>query len=81
MGIASTKQSFQDWLTQQWVILFGNRIDEKDYKWLLGPFGSTNGIGLKFIEQLAKNENLIIDQHKKDKGLIKSIIQLKYTDN
>lgn len=81
MGIASTKQNFQDWLTQQWVILFGNKIDEKDYNWLLGPFGSTNGIGLKFIEQLADKEGLTIDKQNKNGGLIQSISQLKLTDN
>ena len=44
MGTASRKQSLQDWVTQQWVILFGKKIDFIDHKWLMGPFGDTNGI-------------------------------------
>lgn len=76
MGIAHRKQNIQDWITQQWVILFGRRIDKKEHEWLLGPFGNTNGIGLKFINQLAEKEQLIIDKNKKDKGLIQAINQL-----
>lgn len=81
MGIAHKKQNFQDWITQQWVILFGRKIDKKENDWLLGPFGSTNGIGLKFINQLAEKEQLIIDKNKKDKGLIQSINQLNLSEN
>ncbi len=80
MGVASLKQNFQDWITQQWVILFGKKILPKDYQWLLGPFGKTNGIGLKFIEQLAKKEQLIIDKKQVDKGLLNSINQLNLTE-
>tara|TARA_R110002072_G_scaffold4240_1_gene29913 strand:- start:3833 stop:4735 length:903 start_codon:yes stop_codon:yes gene_type:complete len=80
MGIAHKKQNFQDWITQQWVILFGRRIDRKENDWLLGPFGNTNGIGLKFINQLAEKENLIIDKSQKDKGLIQSINQLNLSE-
>jgi len=76
MAIASIKQNLQDWITQQWVILFGNKIDSKEQKWLLGPFGRTNGIGLKFIDQLAKQERLKIDNQNRNKGLIQSISEL-----
>ena len=76
MGIASKNQSIQDWITQQWVILFGQRIDNDKYQWLLGPFGGTKGIGLKFIEQLAKDESLVIDNLEKSKGLLDSIQSL-----
>ena len=76
MGIAKKNQSIQDWMTQQWVILFGNKIDKTKHKWLLGPFGEKNGIGLKFIKQLAEKEHLIIDNQTKNKGLIQSIEQL-----
>lgn len=77
MGIARKNQSIQDWITQQWVILFGQRIDDQKYKWLLGPFGGTKGIGLKFIEQLAKDESLVIDSQIKNKGLLDSILNLE----
>ncbi|TCP21305.1 hypothetical protein EV195_1211 [Tenacibaculum skagerrakense] len=76
MGIASKNQSIQDWITQQWVILFGQRIDNDKYQWLLGPFGGTKGIGLKFVEQLAKDERLAIDKQRKNKGLLDSIQNL-----
>jgi len=76
MGKAITKQSFQDWITQQWVILFGQKIETSDYEWLLGPFGELHGIGVKFIQQLADKEHLAIDNEKNGKGLIQSIQQL-----
>ena len=75
MGKAILKQNLQDWITQQWVILFGKKINNSN-KWLLGPFGKTNGIGSKFIAQLAKKEKLIIDNRKKNRGLIQSIRHL-----
>lgn len=81
MGIARTKQNVQDWITQQWVILFGRKIDQKENKWLLGPFGNTNGIGQKFINDLAEKEQLIIDKNIKHRGLIQSIHQLKLSEN
>jgi hypothetical protein len=81
MRIADKKQTFQDWITQQWVILFGRRIDKKENEWLLGPFGNTNGIGLKFINLLAEKEQLIIDNNQKDKGLIQSINQLNLSED
>ncbi|HDZ04091.1 hypothetical protein LCGC14_0217510 [marine sediment metagenome] len=76
MGVAILKQNLQDLITQQWVILFGEKIIEDQNKWLLGPFGSTKGIGVKFIEQLAKNEQLIVDGKENDKGILSSINQL-----
>ena len=76
MGIASKNQSIQDWITQQWVILFGQRIDNDKYQWLLGPFGGIKGIGIKFVEQLAKEENLVIDSQRKKQGLLDSIMNL-----
>lgn len=80
MGIAHKKQSIQDWITQQWVIVFGEKIDKANHKWLLGPFGGTNGIGQKFIKQLAEKENLVIDNQKMNKGLIE-IDQLNLSTN
>ena len=83
MGIASIKQNFQDWITQQWVIFSGKRINSKEYKWLLGPFGNINGIGEKFICQLAQKENLEIYKSAQKIGLLESIDQLNLssTDN
>jgi len=77
MGIAKKNQNIQDWITQQWVILFRKKIDTLKFKWLIGPFGETRGIGIKFIDQLAKNENLVVESQKKDKGLLDSIKHLR----
>ena len=41
--------------------LFGKKIIPNQNEWLLGPFGKTKGIGLKFIKQLSKKEHLEID--------------------
>jgi len=76
MAFASMKQNFQDWTTQQWVILSGKKINSKEHEWLLGPFGALNGIGKKFINQLAENEHLEICKSELSKGIIKSIDQL-----
>ncbi|WP_420603471.1 hypothetical protein [Flagellimonas sp.] len=76
MGIAALKQNFQDWMTQQWVILFGKKITPEQNEWLLGPFGKTKGIGQKFIKQLEADEYLEIDKGEHERGLIQSINQL-----
>lgn len=80
MGIARKNQSIQDWITQQWVILFGERIDNAKHKWLLGPFGGTKGIGFKFIEHLAKEESLVFDNQRINKGLIDSFHNLQLSE-
>lgn len=81
MKIAPLKQNVQDWITQQWVILFGKQIIPNENKWLLGPFGKTDGIGQRFIKQLAKNEQLVIDKSQINKGLLLSINQLNLSKN
>ncbi|TYP73665.1 hypothetical protein [Aquimarina intermedia] len=81
MAIAHGKQNLQDWITQQWVIVFGRKIDKTNHEWLLGPFGGTSGIGQKFIKQLAVKEQLVIGNQKTGKGLIESIDQLNLSVN
>lgn len=66
-------QKFQDWFTQQWVILWGKKIDPEEVDWLMGPFGQVNGIGEEFIDQLAQKENLIVNRDTKSTGLIPSM--------
>jgi hypothetical protein len=80
MNLAYTMQNFQDWFTQQWVILWGRKINPSDYAWLLGPFGEINGIGENFIYQLAKKENLIVERNSESKGLLSSIDLLKFSE-
>jgi hypothetical protein len=73
MRLAYPKQRFQDWFTQQWVILWGKKIDPKDVPWLMGPFGNLNGIGEHFINELAEKEKLTIQRNTQYQGLIKSM--------
>lgn len=81
MNIASSKQNAQDRITQQWVILTGKQIDKDHYSWLLGPFGNTNGIGRKFINELAEKEHLTIDESTVQRGLLGSIDELGLSEN
>jgi|SRR5690606_2699235 hypothetical protein len=80
MNLAYTMQKFQDWFTQQWVILMGRKINPKDFAWLIGPFGELNGIGELFINQLAEKENLIIQRNSNSQGLVSSIDKFNLTD-
>lgn len=73
-------QKFQDWFTQQWVILCGKRIDPKDVPWLIGPFGEIGTISDEFITQLAKEEGLTIERNAKSQGLIPSIKLLNLSE-
>jgi hypothetical protein len=81
MALPVKNQNLQDWITQQWVILFGRKINAKTHSWLLGPFGEVNGIGKQFIEQLAIKEKLTIDNSHEVRGLIRSINQLNLNDD
>lgn len=81
MNLAFTMQKFQDWFTQQWVILCGRKINPKDYPWLIAPFGELNGIGEEFIYQLAKKENLVVIRNSNSKGLLRSINELNLTED
>ena len=58
MNLAYRMQKFQDWFTQQWVIIWGRKFNPSENSWLIGPFGELDGIGETFIHQLAKKENL-----------------------
>lgn len=80
MDFAYPMQKFQDWFTQQWVILWGKKINPQDFPWLIGPFGNLNGIGENFINQLAEDENLIIERNSTSHGLIPSIEALNLSE-
>lgn len=81
MNLAYTMQKFQDWFTQQWIIIRGRKIDPSEYLWLIGPFGELNGIGEIFIDQLAEKENLAIRKNSSSKGLLNSISILNLSEN
>ncbi|MEB2777440.1 hypothetical protein SYJ56_19150 [Algoriphagus sp. D3-2-R+10] len=69
-------QKFQDWFTQQWVILWGKRIDPKQVPWLMGPFGKLGTIGDGFVNHLAEAEGLSIERNSSAQGLISSMHKL-----
>jgi hypothetical protein len=80
MNLAYGMQKTQDWFTQQWVILWGRKINPNEYLWLIGPFGELNGIGEDFIFQLALKENLAVIRNTTSKGLLQSISKLNLTE-
>jgi hypothetical protein len=80
MNLAYGMQKTQDWFTQQWVILWGRKINPNEFIWLIGPFGEINGIGEDFIFQLALKENLLVIRNTTSKGLLQSISNLNLTE-
>lgn len=80
MSVPHRKQKIQDRITQQWVILFGKKINTKEDNWLLGPFAETNAIGLKLVHQLAEKEQLIIES-RENAGLLQSTHQLNLSES
>ena len=81
MNLADTMQKFQDWFTQQWVIICGRKINPSENTWLFGTFGEVSGIGEKFIHQLAQKEDLTIIRKSNSKGLLDSISSLYLSEN
>ena len=80
MNLAYPMQKLQDWFTQQWIILWGKRIERKNDTWLLGPIGEIGIIADDFISKLAKDEGLIIKRGSTSQGLLPSINVLNLTD-
>jgi hypothetical protein len=81
MGFAKPMQNIQDWITQQWVITTGKKIDPTTYSWLIGPFGEKNVSGHEFITELAAKEKLTIIQSDRNTGLLPSINKLNLSEN
>ncbi|MGI9458170.1 MAG: hypothetical protein ACR2NU_16520 [Aeoliella sp.] len=63
-------QAPQDWLSQLWNIMLGERVDLEQDAWLLGPIGDIGGIADRFIERLARDESLSIVRNEPSSGLI-----------
>lgn len=76
MGFAYPMQKLQDWITQQWVIFRGRKINVQEEAWLMGPFGLLDGIGESYIHQLAAKEGLIVERNLPSTGLIPSLSEL-----
>ena len=62
--------AFQDRLTQLWVKTTGKKIDQNDYEWLKGPFGHTDVIKDKYIYEIAKKDNLVVEKNERNSGLL-----------
>lgn len=76
MSFAYPMQKLQDWITQQWVIWRGRRIEPESYSWLIGPFGNLDAVGVDFICRFAERENLVIENDTAIKGIIPSMAKL-----
>lgn len=64
------KQHPIDLITQKWVKWTGKRIDPLKSSWVLGPVGSPDLIGDKFIRDLAEKEKLEIRKNEFGSGLM-----------
>lgn len=76
MKSAHRGQKFQDWFTQQWAILWGRKISPEAVPWLMGPFGQTEGIADRYIDQLAADQGLIVERNVTTRGLIADFSKL-----
>lgn len=79
MAWAHPLQNFQDWFTQQWVIIWGKKIKPESHQWLTGPYGKVGGIGTDIMDQLIKKEQLVLGQNTIAQGLIPSFEKLSST--
>ena len=73
MWLGDKRGHLTDWTTQCWAKLTGKRIDLELYPWLKGPTGKPGGIGSDFFHQLAREQNLSIEE---GGGLIPEFKQL-----
>jgi len=80
MRFAYPMQKIQDWLTQQWVIIWGQKINPAEFSWLIGPFGNLDAIDENFITEFAEKEKLKVVQDAKTGGLIPSINSLNLSE-
>jgi hypothetical protein len=59
-----------DWVTQRWVQITGRRVAIADAPWLVGPTGSTHGIGADFFERWGERTGMKLLPHARDAGLV-----------
>ena len=76
MWLGERRGNLIDWSTQRWVCLTGRRVDLDDHPWLVGPIGSTRGIGLDYFDKWAAKEGLTATRHRCGKGLLTSFGEL-----
>jgi hypothetical protein len=61
-----------DWTTQRWVQLTGRRVDLRADPWLVGPVGSTRGIGPGYFDTFAESVGLEVRRDGGARGLLPS---------
>lgn len=66
-----------DWLTQRWVQLTGRRVRCDEAPWLLGPTGSTRGIGADFFSRWGAARGLTVVPPRRDDGLLAGFAELR----
>jgi hypothetical protein len=76
MAFAYPSQRLQDWLSQQWVITLGRRIEPITLPWLTGPYGMADRIADAYLPLLAANEGLEVERAANVAGLFQSIDEL-----
>lgn len=59
-----------DWVTQQWVRVTGRRCELSAVPWLMGPTGSTTGIGANFFEEYAIRSGWTLEPANGPRGLV-----------
>ncbi len=69
MVFSYPSQRLQDWLSQQWVIALGRRVEPAALPWLAGPYGMADTIADAYLPLLAANEGLELERAANDAGL------------
>ena len=66
MHFAYPSQRIQDWLSQQWCILTGRKVDPVDIAWLMGPYGNVDVIEERYVDVLADTaESALNETHRR----------------
>ena len=81
MRFAYPSQKLQDWLSQQWCICTGRRVDPSEISWLMGPYGNVDVIEDRYVDLLASKESLEIRKNKSGFGLLDSIDDLNLAES
>lgn len=73
--------AIQDILTQIWVKTTGRKLDINQHQWLIGPIGDTDIIKNQFVYNLAKSQNLNINENLENAGLLENLEDIGIVEN
>ncbi len=73
MKFAYPSQRFQDWLSQQWCVCTGRRVEPNLIGWLMGPYGNVDVIEDRYVNALAATEGLEVRKNEPGFGLVESM--------